>query len=1067
MASYYIWQGVTSSGLTLYNGNMLIYSGGVANSTTVNSGGYMYISSGGVANSTTVNSGGYMYISSGGTATDIIASNGARLTINVASNTYIQGTYAGSAFEMKNAYISGYTVNSSVNMYISSGGVANSTTVNSGGYMSITSGGSATDIIAHNGAKLAINVASNTYIQGTYAGSAFEMKNAYISGYTVNYGGDMVISSGGTASEIVENGGYVDVRSGANVTFASNTISGLVLSSHKMTVHQNTVANSTTVYDYGYMYISSGGIANSTTVNSAGYMRILSGGSVNNITINASGSMYIAFGGSAVEVIENGGYVDVIYGAKVTFASNTINGLTLSNASMTVHSNTVANNTTVNSGGSMTIFSGGIASGTTVNSNGMMYISSGGIAKNTTVDRGFMMIDSNGVANNNTIKSGGSMCIFFGGIANSTTVSQGCMYINSGGVANNTTVTSEGSITISSGGVANNTTVVNRGDIGISSGGTANSTTISRGAIHVWGAASNTTVSVGYMYIASGGTANSTIVNSGGYMRIYSGGTAVEIIENGGYVGTETGAKVTFASNTINGLTLSNASMTVHSNTVANSTTVNSGGCMYISSEGVVNSTTVNSGGRMNILSGGVHRGCLQIAAGAVVSARAGAKIDFTVADRTASDGYQINDLSRISGTPTYTITVSADQAAGEYKLAQGAANFTGTITIGNGTDEYGALTVNGDALFCNSRIYILKQVDGNLTLDIFRNVPENLRGSADGISWDPVLGANDYSVQYSFDNMATALTIQTLSEAVDTYNLPDDSNFWRVCASGGEWSETLHFKGSKTSGQARVVLSNEDGDTDLFFARANGTWDYGYAASHQGIKDGWSGTSGSVVLFGKNKLEDVFIGSTDANILVLTDDANGDALFVDDIYSAIGEQARLRQIDEIRAGAGDDVIDLTSQRFVYVGDGLTVYGGAGNDTIWANSGNNILFGDAGNDRIVGGSDNDIIVGGAGNDRMHGGGGIDTFCFGENWGKDTVEQLAYGEVILWFETGSEDFWNAETMTYSDGNNRVKVTGVSADDVTLKFGDVETAIAGAFDSFASEKIFEDQTKALLA
>ena len=53
------------------------------------------------------------------------------------------------------------------------------------------------------------------------------------------------------------------------------------------------------------------------------------------------------------------------------------------------------------------------------------------------------------------------------------------------------------------------------------------------------------------------------------------------------------------------------------------------------------------------------------------------------------------------------------------------------------------------------------------------------------------------------------------------------------------------------------------------------------------------------------------------------------------------------------------------------------------------------------------------------------------------------------------------------MTYSDGTNSVKVSGVSADAVTLKFGEIESAIAGAFDSFASEKIFEDQEKALLA
>lgn len=45
------------------------------------------------------------------------------------------------------------------------------------------------------------------------------------------------------------------------------------------------------------------------------------------------------------------------------------------------------------------------------------------------------------------------------------------------------------------------------------------------------------------------------------------------------------------------------------------------------------------------------------------------------------------------------------------------------------------------------------------------------------------------------------------------------------------------------------------------------------------------------------------------------------------------------------------------------------------------------------------------LVGGIGNDRMHGGGGSDIFTFGENWGKDTVEQLASGDVTLWLSPG--------------------------------------------------------------
>ena len=201
---------------------------------------------------------------------------------------------------------------------------------------------------------------------------------------------------------------------------------------------------------------------------------------------------------------------------------------------------------------------------------------------------------------------------------------------------------------------------------------------------------------------------------------------------------------------------------------------------------------------------------------------------------------------------------------------------------------------------------------------------------------------------------------------------------------------------------------------------------------------------------------------------------ANGDALFVEDIYTSFGKDAaRIAQIDEIRAGAGDDIIDMTSQRFAYVGDGVKIYGGLGNDTIWANSGSNTLFGDTENDRIVGGSDDDVIIGGSGNDALHGGGGDDIFCFGGNWGSDTVEQLADGEITLWFESGSESNWNADTLTYTDGANSVTVSGVSADNITLKFGDDNSlryddlAASGCFDNAASEKIFEDKNKGFLA
>ena len=209
-----------------------------------------------------------------------------------------------------------------------------------------------------------------------------------------------------------------------------------------------------------------------------------------------------------------------------------------------------------------------------------------------------------------------------------------------------------------------------------------------------------------------------------------------------------------------------------------------------------------------------------------------------------------------------------------------------------------------------------------------------------------------------------------------------------------------------------------------------------------------------------------------------MTDDANGDALFVDDIYSALPgdileQQSRLAQIDEIRAGAGNDIVDLTSQAFAYVGGGMTVRGGLGDDVVWANNGDNWLFGDAGNDRLVGAGGNDIIVGGAGNDSLHGGGGNDIFAFGGDWGQDNVEQLANGKVTLWFDNGDESKWDASTLTSTDGDNSVKVTGVASEKISLKFGDdgsgkfTDLLSAGAFAEFTSEKIFEDRNRGMLA
>ena len=376
-----------------------------------------------------------------------------------------------------------------------------------------------------------------------------------------------------------------------------------------------------------------------------------------------------------------------------------------------------------------------------------------------------------------------------------------------------------------------------------------------------------------------------------------------------------------------------------------------------------------------------------------------------------------------------------------------------------------------------NSNMYVtvssrtVKDTDYSFKVSMER-APENLAGSADELSWDAIDGAERYIVEYSKDNFEHVIAFEIAGNQLDCLALPEGNYQWRVRGMDKNLvSNGQDIAVQNSPAEPQVFISDADGYSDIFFANAHGTWSNRYVARHVGILNTWDGTNEKVALNGKNKLADIFVGSDDANTLLMTDDANGDALFVDDIYTALPgtvaeQQARIAQIDEIRAGAGDDVIDMTSVRFAYIGDGVKICGGLGNDTIWANDGRNTLFGDAGDDRIVGGNDNDVIVGGIGNDSMHGGGGNDIFCFGDDWGIDTVEQLAGGSVTLWFESGSESNWDAALLTYTDGENCVTVRGVS--DVILTFGgDISALPNGVFDDAASEKIFEDKNKGTLA
>ena len=708
---------------------------------------------------------------------------------------------------------------------------------------------------------------------------------------------------------------------------------------------------------------------------------------------------------------------------------------------------------TVSEGGTATVLNEGYAQDVTVESGGMYLVSSGGTALKSIIQSGgTQIVYEETMATNATVMDGGVLHLSSGGYAQDPIVlCGGILHTWQGGISFQAQV--YGTLEVDSKAGANNISIWEGGRLSVLSGGRAFEATVHPG---------------GSIDVFSKGAIFDIGVNDGGVLKVYPGGVAKEIMENGGYVEVVEGANVTFASNTISGLEIASGnSASVHSGTT-------------------VNSAVVNSDSKLEVFSGGKMTGQMAFAEGAIVSAYENAALDFDISELAPGSVARVNNLSVVQGTPLYTLTVADSPETGIYSLADGASGFQSSITVVNTSGTKLGMLIVGDTLKIGEKDCTLNLNDSALTFVVKAQspVPEELVGTRDRVSWETT-EPERCVVEYSVDSFLHGIQVTTTTNALDMLALPAGTYQWRVRIDGSDqWAEGNEINSDNNPGTPKVLQSKENGNGDLFFATPNGTWgeDGNFAfAQHVGSINEWTGTNEIISANGKGRIQNLFFGSSDPNILCLTDDENGDAIFVDDVYTELPEGieeqvARLYRIQEIRAGAGNDIVDMTSQRFKYIGDGIAIHGGAGNDTIWANEGNNMLFGDAGNDRIVGASGNDVIAGGIGTDSMHGGGGSDIFTFCENWGTDTVEQHSSGSVTLWFVSGSETNWDKSTLTYTDGDNSVTVKGVAAAQIELKFGENSPedkeqfdllSGTGSFLGFTSEQVFEEFGKGLLA
>jgi len=341
---------------------MVVFSGGVADATKVDSGGYLNVS--GIASGTTVNSGGAEYLYSGAAYATIVSSGGAAYVYSgIASGTTVVGggsiaVYGGSAdattldsgavLDVLGGSASSTLIGSGATVVVGSDaeagviaeGTVTNTTVASGGVLVLMPGGSASsshvasggvvvstgevevsaghDLVTTTASGLAIGVNDEFYVLPGGTASAISVASGgfaaisggIISSYLIGSGGSAIVGSGGRASAGIVSGGTLSVNSGGTLTSVTAEASGYLYLNSGVTVDGATVDNGGTVY------VAPGATVEGTDVTSGGVLNLFPG----------EPSFELASGTAGATTLAAGGAIDLEYLTYVSGATASVNG---------------------------------------------------------------------------------------------------------------------------------------------------------------------------------------------------------------------------------------------------------------------------------------------------------------------------------------------------------------------------------------------------------------------------------------------------------------------------------------------------------------------------------------------------------------------------------------------------------------------------------------------------------------------------------------------------------------------------------------------------------------------
>ncbi len=423
------------------------------------------------------------------------------------------------------------------------------------------------------------------------------------------------------------------------------------------------------------------------------------------------------------------------------------------------------------------------------------------------------------------------------------------------------------------------------------------------------------------------------------------------------------------------------------------------------------------------------------------------------------------NDTLTVSALDTGTKAVTVLGGAGNDSITAGAASDSllgeaGDDTIvGAGGDDTIFGGADNDRLLGGSGLDFMQGNDGNDFVDGGGTSGDSVGGN---LGNDTVSGgAGDNALYEGGETPTITLTATTITGlGVDTFsnvvafiingsdsaNLIDLTNMTiAVTVYGGAGNDTIR------GGSAGDAMLGMDGNDVLI---GNGGNDNLYGGAGSDSLDGGagndrlSGQGGSGDSLRGGLGNDTFSGGTGTDLII----ESGDVSWLATPTRLTGlETDRIVDIEGLNLTGGNANNTLDARQFV--AGGVTLDGGAGNDSIFGTTfadlltgglGNDTIDGDAGNDVIGGGAGADSLIGGIGNDRLLGQensgdrliGGVGNDTLDGGAGEDTIIESVSGTSILTNTSltgnGTDVVANVEhaSLTGSAGNDTIDASGLT-------------------------------------